>query len=143
MVTYKARSERDPESGGYTVTLPDFGWGVTQGDNLTDAEKWAGRLLHDMIAHVIKNNEAIPEGKTKGRGLRMVALDSLAQTKVACCLAFRASGMRKSELARRMGIPKTSVDRLFDLDHASRLEQIDAALRALGKRLIVAVEGAA
>ncbi len=104
MVTYKARFERDRESGGYTVTLPDFGWGVTQGDNLADAEKWAGRLLHDMIAHVIKNNEAIPEARAKGRGLRAVALDSLAQAKVECYLAFRASGLRKSELARRLGI---------------------------------------
>ncbi|HNY42647.1 MAG TPA: type II toxin-antitoxin system HicB family antitoxin [Bryobacteraceae bacterium] len=143
MVTYNARFERDPDNGGYTVTLPDFGWGVTQGDNLADAEKWAGRLLHDMIAHLIKNNEAIPEPRAKGRGLRAVTLDSLAQAKVECYLAFRASGMRKSELARRMGIPKTSIDRLFDLDHASRLDQIDVALHALGKRLIVAVEDAA
>lgn len=143
MVTYKARFERDRESGGYTVTLPDFGWGVTQGDNLADAEKWAGRLLHDMIAHVIKNNEAIPEARAKGRGLCAVALDSLAQAKVECYLAFRASGLRKSELARRLGIPKTSVDRLFDLDHSSRLDQIDAALRALGKRLVVGVGDAA
>jgi antitoxin HicB len=41
-----------------------------------------------------------------------------------------------------MGIPKTSIDRLFDLNHASRLDQIDAALRALGKRLVVGVEDA-
>jgi hypothetical protein len=60
----------------------DSPWSKGLRDILADAEKWAGRLLHDMIAHRIKNNEAIPEGKTKGRGLRMVALDSLAQAKV-------------------------------------------------------------
>ncbi len=53
MVTYKARFERDRESGGYTVTLPDFGWGVTQGDNLADAEKWgrAASARHDRPRH--------------------------------------------------------------------------------------------
>ncbi len=143
MATYNARFEREPASGGYTVTFPDFGWGVTQGDNLADAEKWAGRLLHDMIAHLIAKSEEIPEAKAKGRRLRPVALAPLDQAKVECYLAFRASGIRKSELARRMRIPKTSIDRLFDLDHASRLDQLDAALRALGKRLVVAVENAA
>lgn len=143
MLTYNARFERDAESGGYTVTFPDFGWGVTQGDDLADAEKWAGRLLRDMIAHLIKNNEALPMAKARGRRLRPVALGTLEQAKLECYAAFRESGLRKSELARRMRIPKTSVDRLFDLDHASRLDQLDAALRALGKRLVVAVEDAA
>jgi antitoxin HicB len=72
-----------------------------------------------------------------------VALGPLEQAKVECYLAFRDSGLRKSELARRMRIPKTSIDRLFDLDHASRLDQLDAALRSLGKRLVVVVEDAA
>jgi antitoxin HicB len=44
---------------------------------------------------------------------------------------FRAAGNRKSELARRLGVPKTSLDRLFDLRHNSRLDQIEAAFKAL------------
>ena len=56
---------------------------------------------------------------------------------------FRASGIKKVELARRLGIPKTTVDRLFDLDHHSRLDQIEGAFSALGKRLAVEVRDAA
>lgn len=44
---------------------------------------------------------------------------------------FRASGMRKAEPARRIGIPKSNLDRLFDLSHRSRLEQLEAAFAAL------------
>jgi len=43
------------------------------------------------------------------------------------------SGIR--ELARRLGIPRTPVDRLFDLNHHSRLDHIEAAFGALGKPL--------
>jgi hypothetical protein len=32
--------------------------------------------------------------------------------------------------------------RLFDIHHASRLDQIDAALAALGRRLVVTTEAA-
>jgi len=64
----------------------------------------------------------------------------------SCCLfyeALRASGIRKAELARRMGISRTNVDRLFDLNRSSRIEQLEAAYRALGKRLVIHVEDAA
>jgi antitoxin HicB len=57
--------------------------------------------------------------------------------------AFRASGMRKAELARQMGIPKSVVDRLFDLNHHSRLDQVEAAFRALGKEIAIEVRYAA
>jgi antitoxin HicB len=56
---------------------------------------------------------------------------------------FLASGIRKAELARRLGIPKTNVDRLFDLRHQSRLDQIEAAFQALGKVLSIEVRDAA
>ena len=39
--------------------------------------------------------------------------------------AMKAAGVRKAGLARRMGIHKQQVERLFDLDHASRIEQIE------------------
>ena len=57
--------------------------------------------------------------------------------------AFRASGMKKAELARRIGISKTNIERLFDLDHSSRLDQIEAAFRAIGKKLEVTIRNAA
>ncbi len=53
------------------------------------------------------------------------------------------AGVTKAELARRLGWHGPQVDRLLDLNHASRLDQIEAALAALGKRLQVTVRDAA
>ena len=58
-------------------------------------------------------------------------------------MAFLKSGMRKAELARRLGIPKTTVDRLFDLDNHSRLNRIEAAFAALGKRISLEIRNTA
>jgi antitoxin HicB len=58
-------------------------------------------------------------------------------------MAFRASGIRKAELARRLGIPKTTIDRLFDFNRHTRLDQLEAAFRVLGKRLSVEIREAA
>jgi hypothetical protein len=51
-----------------------------------------------------------------------------------------AAGVSKAELARRIGISPQQAQRLFDIHHASRLDQIDAALAAVGRRLVVTTE---
>lgn len=46
-------------------------------------------------------------------------------------------GMRKAELARRLGWKGPQVDRLFDFGQPSRLDQLEAAAKALGKHIDV------
>jgi antitoxin HicB len=53
---------------------------------------------------------------------------------------MHAQGIRKAELARRIGISPQQAQRLFDIHHASRLDQIEAALAAFGRRLIVSTD---
>ena len=48
---------------------------------------------------------------------------------------MRDQGVRKSELARRLGWHMPQLDRLLDINHASRLDQAKAALSSLGKRV--------
>jgi antitoxin HicB len=49
--------------------------------------------------------------------------------------AMTEQGIKKSELARRLGWHMPQIDRLFDLRHASKLDQIEAAASALGKHV--------
>jgi len=70
-------------------------------------------------------------------------LPALASVKAELYREFLASGMRKSELARRLGISRGNIERLFDLHHSSRLEHLEAAFAALGRRLLIGVEMAA
>ena len=53
---------------------------------------------------------------------------------------MREEGVTKSKLARRLNWHGPQVDRLFEMKHASRLDQLDSAFRALGRRLSVDVE---
>ena len=53
--------------------------------------------------------------------------------------AMTEQGIKKAELARRLGWHVPQADCLFDLRHASRLDPIEAAARVLGKDLEVRV----
>jgi antitoxin HicB len=45
--------------------------------------------------------------------------------------------IRKADLARLLNVQTPQVDRLFDLRHASKIEFIEQAAKALGKTLAV------
>jgi antitoxin HicB len=56
---------------------------------------------------------------------------------------MRKARVGKAELARRLNWHLPQVDWLLDLRHSSRLDQLEAAFRALGKCLSVEIHEAA
>ena len=60
--------------------------------------------------------------------------------KVMVYQGMREQGEGKAELARRLRWHLPQVDRVLDVDHRSRLDRMDAALGATGKRLVVQAE---
>ncbi len=72
-----------------------------------------------------------------------MALPAPQAAKADLYVSFLKSGLKKAEFARRIGMPKTHIDRLFSLRHHSRLDVIEAAFAALGKRLHVEARNAA
>jgi antitoxin HicB len=144
MFYVNARFEPDTEIGGFVVYFPDFPCGVTQGETEEEATEMAIDAISMVIDELMKRGDEVPlPAKRRGQKYRMLNLPALAAAKVELYQAFRASGIRKAELARRLGIPKTNIDRLFNLKHSTRLELLDAAFRAVGKRLLIQTEEAA
>jgi antitoxin HicB len=144
MIHYPARFEPDAENGGFVVTFPDFGWGVTQGETEAEAVEMSSDALLCIIEETIRQHKDLPRpSKLRGKKYRDIAVPALADAKIQLYQAMRAARVHKAELARRMGIPRQQIERLLDLQHSSRLEHIEAAFRALNKRLVVATEDAA
>ena len=137
---YPVQLEPEPD-GGYVVLLPDIGYGATQGDDLAEALAQAEDLLEEAILGMLAHSEEVPL-PSPARGRPTVALPALTAAKLEAYRAMRAAGLNKKQLAERLGWQPSQVTRLFDGRHASRLDQIEAALKALGRRLIVTSEAA-
>jgi antitoxin HicB len=143
ILAYPAVFQAEPD-GGYVVRFPDLPFGTTQGNSRDQAMAMAEDALQCVLWDLIRKREEIPEPKQrKGRNVELVKLPSLLAPKVELYRLLRSAGISKQELARRLGVHGPQVDRLLDLRHVSKFDQLDTAFRVLGKKLVVEVKDSA
>ena len=132
MLAYPITLEDD--DGTWLATSPDFPELTTFGDDREEAIARAVSALEEAIAARIHDRKDIP---TPSRGETYAALPTLTSVKVMLYQGMKEQGVGKAELARRLGWHMPQVDRVLDVQHRSRLDMMDAALGAIGKRLYV------
>ena len=136
---YPARVQRD-KSGFFLVTFPDFPEAGTDGDSVEDALNNAADALEEAIAGRINRGEPVPKpGSRKARQHR-VPVPAQVAVKAALYMAVRDTGIKNPEMASRLGADEKEVRRLLDPHHRSKLPRPEAALEALGRRLVIGVE---
>jgi antitoxin HicB len=128
-----------PDDGSLLVTCPALPEVTTFGVAEDDALAHAANAIEEALAARIAGNENIPAGS---RGSPAVRLPALTALKVELYRALRSAGLTRADLQRQLGWNRESVDRLFRLDHHSRLEQIEAAFRALGRDIDIRIRAA-
>lgn len=119
------------------VTFPDIPEAITQGDNRAHALEMAKDALESAIDYYLESRRPIPMPSKAKRGQLVVELSPSLTAKVLLLNEMLRQKVRPAELARRLGTTPQEVNRLTDIRHTSRIDRVDAALRALGKRLIV------
>jgi len=102
----------------------------------------ASDAIESALMGYIDLRRDIPVPRAGRRG-PFVTLPALTEAKLGLYSAMRAAKVGKAELARRLNCHLPQVDRLLDLRHASRLDQLEAAFRVLGKCLSVEIREAA
>jgi antitoxin HicB len=138
MFDYPVVLTRQPE-GGFTVTFPDVPEAITQGEDEDEALLYAIDALEAALSFYIDNRRPLPAPSKPKRGQPVVHPSALESAKLAIYAEMLAQGVRKSDLARRLGWHLPQVDRLLDLNHASRMEHLESAARILGRELRLSV----
>lgn len=135
MYGYRLHLEPD-DNGTILVTCPSISELATFGENTEDALRNANAALDEALAGRIARGVSIPDPdghEDDAPGLSSYAmLRSQSALKVELYQALEATKVTRAELSRRLGWHREQVDRLFRLDHASRLDQMEAAAQALG-----------
>lgn len=132
-----------PDTVGLMSTCRDLPEFVGVGDTVEDACRLAVEGLETTIGIYIDERRPVPIPSAPEPGEHAVYVPALTAAKALLSNAMIEAGWRKADLARALGVHPPQVDRLLDVNHHSKLDQIEAALLALGRRLVVEVQWAA
>jgi antitoxin HicB len=141
MLAYPVELVQD--DGTVFVDFPDVPEAHTDGEDEAGALSRAVDAVETALSMYIEDRKPIPRPSRPKRGQKVVRLPALTEAKIALYETMRTTGAGKAELARRLSCHLPQVDRLLDLAHASKLEQLEAAFRSLGKTLTVQILDAA
>ncbi len=142
MRAYPATLTSDPD-GGLTIIFRDVPEAITEGDSREEALLHAEDALESALAMYVAAREPLPAASAAQAREAIVLLSALGMAKAALYEAMREQGVGRAELARRLRWHLPQVARVLDLRHASKMEQVETALAALGLRLVVDVARAA
>ncbi|MBF0163029.1 MAG: type II toxin-antitoxin system HicB family antitoxin [Magnetococcales bacterium] len=125
----------------FRVIFPDFDATETYGESRETALDAAVDLLETMISARIAEGLELPVPSPAHRR-HVVQLSPMTALKAAIHQTMHTHDISHAELARRLGWQEIQVDHLTDPRHPSRLDQLESALTALGRRIVITVAAA-
>jgi antitoxin HicB len=141
MYNFAIRFECDT-APGLAVFCRDLPQLSSYGDDIEHAKREAVDAIETTLSLYVDERKAIPEATPPHEGEHVVYLPAVTVAKIVLWSTMIERDMRKADLRRLLGVHQVQDDRLVDFLHTSRMEQIESALAALGKRLAVSVEAA-
>jgi antitoxin HicB len=136
MLNYPVTLQRDTNNS-ILVGFPDLPEANSVGDDEAQARSNAADALLTALEIYFDERRPVPLPSTPKKGQATVCLPALPTAKVLLWNEMLAQKMRKADLARRLGVHMPQIDRLFDLNHPSRIDFVEKAADALGKRIEV------
>lgn len=140
MLAYRVDLAPD-DNGTLLVTCPDLPEVISFGEDEDDARRRAVDAIEEALAARIAYKQPIPSPSRKGS--IAIPLPALTAAKVSLYVLTKEQGVSRADLSRRLGWKREQVDRLFRLDHASRLDQLEAAFAVLNRRIDLRIQNAA
>lgn len=135
MFDFVVRLEHDSETGSVVVYFADLPNVFSVGSDRDEALLNAADALETALDAYIRDRITFPSPRKAKSNDAVVSLSAQASIKACLHNEMLVQGVRKSELARRLHVHMPQVDRLLDVRHSTKLESLEAAATALGKRL--------
>jgi len=125
------------KEGGYVVTFPDIPEAITQGETVEDALHHAQDALESAMEFYFDDRRPVPAPSKAKPRQHVIELPASLTAKILLLNEMLRQKVRPAELARRIGTTPQEINRLTDIRHTTKIDRIDDALRALGKRLVL------
>ena len=129
--------QKATEREAYVVTFPDVYGANTCGWSWEEAVEMAEDCLGVALGFYVDKGEDIPVPSAVGDGQILVPVPLIVAAKLTLYTAIREQGITRKARAARVGMQQDAVRKLLDPGYRSHISQVEKALRAVGRRLVV------
>jgi antitoxin HicB len=134
---YPVALVKDEDGGEFIAISRDVPEALTSGATESEALLAMSDALGAALAGYVLDRQGIPAPSTPAQGEYLVPVAALVAAKLALRSAMRSESVNNAELARRLHVSEGAIRRLVDMDHASRMDGVIAALTVLGAGIII------
>lgn len=135
---YPALFAADP-AGGYVVSFRDIPEAITQGDSFDEAQSMAEDVLLSAMDFYFEDARSVPLPSEKQADEVLIELPLSAAAKVLLLNEMLRQKVKPADLARRLETSPQTINRLIDLRHATKIDAIQSAAKALGKTIEISI----
>src|SRR5882762_10247838 len=98
-------------NNSYLVRFPDVPEAITFGEGKHDALRHASEALEAALSIYMDKRLDLPNpSRLHGKNPQLIGIPALSEAEVALYAVMRRAGIRKADLARRLGWQKSQVD---------------------------------
>ncbi|MBL8573309.1 MAG: hypothetical protein JNM13_06495 [Hyphomicrobiaceae bacterium] len=138
MFAYPVRISAEAEDfGRFHAYFRDFPEAIASGANFEEALAEAEGALAAVARMRLKRRSLLPTPSPLLQGEQLVYLPATLAAKAVVIGSLVASRLSIAGFAERMDVHETEARRIVDPDHATKLDRLEAAARALGSRMII------
>ncbi|MHC8508994.1 MAG: type II toxin-antitoxin system HicB family antitoxin [Rhodospirillales bacterium] len=140
MFAYAITLEPDETPSGepsILVSVPALPGVHTFGETEAEAVQQASYAVQTMLNSRMIDNKDIPEPDAVP-GAPCGVVPAREAMKVLLYQAMRRKGLDKESFRKQLNIGKRAIKQMFDLNHETEIEVLDAAMAALGREYAIA-----
>lgn len=131
---YPAKFDLNPDTGCYVVSFRDLPEALTQGYSLDEARTQAKDALIAALDFYFEDERPVPPPSELQEGEEIVEIPLSVWSKVLLLNTMLEQRVSQAELGKMLNKPRQEINRMTNLSHATKIDSIVEALKALGKQ---------
>lgn len=134
-MSYRYPAQITQDGDGYLVQFPDIPEAITFGESIDHAKEMANDALLTALEFYFEDLREIPPPSAIAPDQDYVELPTSIAVKVQLLNEMVRQRVKQVELARRMHVSPTQVNRLVNVRQSTKIDTLNQAFKALGKQL--------
>lgn len=130
---YAAKFDLNPDTGCYVVSFRDVPEALTQGYSMDEAKSQAVDALIDALDFYFEDERPVPMPSEPLDGEVVIELPLSVWSKVLLLNTMLEQNVSQSQLGKMLDKPRQEINRMTNLSHATKIDSVVEALKALGK----------